>query len=148
MKTSRRAMFGLLVGLLAVGAVACGDDAAAPTDTAAVITVADLQGKTYVATDATGIVLPPTSNLTIAFLVTNLSVSGGCNTMTGAWQIMSGNHLLVSQLASTQKACADDLMTLDNSVTQVLNSQPVVALDGDKMSLTEGSIVLNFKQST
>jgi heat shock protein HslJ len=139
-------MFGLLVGVVALGAVACGDDAAAPADTA-VVTVADLQGNAYTATSATQIALPASSSLTLTFLATSLGVTGGCNTMTGGWQVMAGNRLLVSQLAQTQKACADDLMALDASVTQLLGSQPVVALSGAQMTLTSGSTSITFNRA-
>ena len=47
----------------------------------------ELQGKSYDLVGATGIEVPDGSALNMTFLATNLTISGGCNTMTGGWGI-------------------------------------------------------------
>lgn len=114
----------LAVGPLMVGCSAGGDGSATP----------DLAGRTFLSTAVRGHELVPDSTVSIAFDEGTISVNAGCNTLFGeaSWD---GGVLAAGQLASTRKACAEDLMAQDEWLAGFLASSPALTLDGATLTL-------------
>ncbi len=66
-----------------------------------------------------------------------LHVNGGCNTAGGSVAV-DGNVLQVQKLVTTQMACADDVMRVEQHVMAVLQASPVFQLNGDQLQLQTG----------
>ncbi|MDX2271665.1 MAG: copper resistance protein NlpE N-terminal domain-containing protein [Cyanobacteriota bacterium] len=62
-----------------------------------------------------------------------LQGSGGCNQLRGSYQRQAGNRLSFSQVATTQKACAD--MALESAFLEVLGMVDNYTLSNDQLSL-------------
>lgn len=125
------------VGLAAVTLTACGDDtdqSSDPGDTTASGAV-DVDGNAFIAESADGIELPDGSRLRIAFADGNINVTGGCNTMNGAYTI-DGDVLNVAQMAMTNMACDEALMTLDSEVSELLTSGPTLSGSDETLTIT------------
>lgn len=165
-----RGTLGLLgVGVLLVGLTACGSSgsaggggtsagsaasssapasgsapASASGSEAARTTRSDLDGKSFVATEVTGShTLAPNSTITLAFEGGSLSANAGCNTMVGRYALVGGK-LTAPQLASTMMACAGDLGEQDAWLSAFLSSGPTYTLDGDTLTLTNGTDTVVF----
>lgn len=83
------------------------------------IALQDLTPPAPAVTDTTTI--PVRKRLTLDFTATNISISGGCNRMNGAYEI-TGDQLRVSMRRSTMMACEGDLMKMDASISQLLSA--------------------------
>ncbi len=55
-----------------------------------------------------------------------LGVQGGCNLMSGDWQLSPQDRLMVGRMAATQKACEPSLMRADAAMSEFL-AQPLSA---------------------
>ena len=135
---------GLLLGLLVVASVACGDD----TETEATLTpTLDLVGMSYVLSEAVGVDVPPSSALQMDFDKVRLHVSGGCNTMNGGYEVVNAK-LEVTELAMTAMACVDDaLMAFDTAISQFLDASPSIVVAGDVMTLAHDTVTLTFREA-
>lgn len=165
-----RGTLGLLgAGVLLVGLTACGSSGSAggggtgagsaasssapasgsaPSSAsgsdAARTTRSDLDGKSFVATEVTGShTLAPNSTITLAFEGGSLSANAGCNTMVGRYTLVGGK-LTAPQLASTMMACLGDLGDQDAWLGTFLGSSPAYTLDGDTLTLTNGTDTVVF----
>lgn len=134
----------LLVPLAAALLTACGDD---DTDTttsgasSAASTPAALDGKTFSSTEVTGHTLVPDSTVRLSFEADRISADAGCNTLNGAASWDTGVLEVPGPLASTRKACPDDLQAQDVWLDGFLTSSPALVLEGDTLTLdadTEG----------
>lgn len=145
MIAARRVLTGSLLVAMSLVAAACGDDSSSsePVDA---VSVAQLQGNAYELVGATGIEVPAGSALKMTFAATNLSITGGCNTMTGGWRIES-NRLILPRLAQTSMACDEALMNFDAQIAQTVGGQPVITVTSDQMTLLKDSVTLNFRES-
>jgi len=144
MKASRLAVRGLLSGLLVLGTVACGDDSETGTSLTPTL---ELAGKTYTLAQASGVDVPASSNLQIAFTADQMSVTGGCNTMSGGYTI-ENSKLVVSQFAMTEMACTDDsLMTFDQTVSGFLAASPSIVQAADVLTLADNEITLTLREA-
>lgn len=131
-----------MLGLLLIGAVACGDDTAGPTDTSP---PADPSGTTYDLVNSFGMDVPASSALQLAFDTEGgLRVSGGCNTMSGPYVVENGK-LVVQSMAGTEMACANDLMKFDRDVAEFLAASPSITLVGDVMTLSDEDTTLSLR---
>lgn len=140
----RRSLLGVVVLWALSGVVACGDDS--QTDATLTPTL-DLADSAYTLAEASGLDVPESSNLQLAFEAVSLSVTGGCNTMSGGYLIANAK-LEVSQFAMTEMACADDaLMTFDTEVAEFLAGSPSVVVVGGVMTLANDSITLTLREN-
>jgi heat shock protein HslJ len=106
--------------------------AAAPAAPAAASTLSrTLQDNAWTlqsTTDAAGQPIPgvavPGHRYVLRFDAQRLSVTGGCNSMGGGWQLDPQGQLVVGRLASTMKACEPALMAADRALAAVLG-QPL-----------------------
>lgn len=105
-----------------------------------------LDGTTYLSTGATGFELVPGSVVTIEFASSNIRVSAGCNGMVGRYRL-DGTTLVVPGLASTKMACADELMQQDDTVAALVQAKPTVAVQGDTLTITDGTRSLTLLDS-
>jgi heat shock protein HslJ len=73
------------------------------------------------------------------------SGSGGCNTFHGSYQT-SGNELTFGPLASTRKACADDVMSVEQSYLAALQHASSYTIAGNALTVDDssGNPVLEF----
>lgn len=127
----RRAVAGLAIaGLLVLSA--CGDD-----DDDDDVAAADLDGRTFRATDTDGHTIVSGSEITITFTGDQLSVQTGCNTLAGGYTIENG-VLTTTELASTLMACEEPLTTQETWVSGLISSGPTIDLDGDELELEKG----------
>lgn len=141
--TTRHVRSALFLGLLLVGAVACGDDTP-PADTAAEL--ANPAGTTYLLAEASGVEIPEASAFQLAFTDTEMSGSGGCNTMSGPYTI-ENSKLVAPNLAVTQIGCAEDLMAFDDTVAAFLSSSPGIVIASDVMTLQSSDITMTFREA-
>lgn len=142
--TTRTVRSALFVGLLLVGVVACGDDTQ-PADTTPEL--ANPAGTTYVLAEASGVEIPEASAFQLAFTDTEMSGSGGCNTMSGPYTV-ENSKLVAPNLAVTQIACAEDLMAFDDTVAAFLSSSPGIVIASDVMTLQSSDITMTFREAT
>jgi len=105
-----------------------------------------LNGRTYLSTGAAGVTLVPGTRVTITFKDGNLAANAGCNSMGGAYTL-DGNHLKTGQMMTTEMGCAALLMTQDQWLTSFL-ADVTIALDGAKLTMTHGTIVLTLLDKT
>ena len=110
---------------------------------------AGLAGRTFVSTSVVragaDFPLVPNTQLRLTFIDgRQLSASAGCNSIFGGYRLQ-GNVLLVDQLGTTDMACNPPaLMAQETWFTQLLSSQPTLALDGDTLTVTSGDTVVTM----
>ena len=115
------AVLGTLLLLLAGMLTACSDDSgggtAEPTSTgeasATPVDLASLDGTAYVSTRVEGRELVPGSEIQLLFEDDVMSVSAGCNTMFGAYEMTGTTLAWVSEPASSMMACEPELADQD-----------------------------------
>jgi len=66
------------------------------------------------------------------------SGSGGCNTFQGTYQT-SANELTFGPLASTKKACADDVMSVEQSYLAALQNAASYTIAGNTLTIDDSS---------
>ncbi|WP_067583878.1 META and DUF4377 domain-containing protein [Endozoicomonas ascidiicola] len=74
-----------------------------------------------------------------------LSAYAGCNRMFGSAK-MSGEHLVVGQLASTMMACFGEGADREEQLKQLLSSEPQVQLSDTHLVLSSGEISYVFEK--
>lgn len=99
---------------------------------------ADLEGRTFTATEVRGHDLVEGSAITLAFEDGQVSANAGCNTIFGAAQ-WDGGTLEAEQLASTLMACDDALMAQDEWLTALLTSSPTLSVDGTTLTIGDAT---------
>jgi heat shock protein HslJ len=136
-------LFGLTLVL-----VACGQ---ADNDTGSdAVTMAQLEGRTFVATDGTKSSEPFTvvdgSTLRVSFSDGQIAANAGCNNMGGAVSL-DGDVLVVDGgLIQTEMACSEPLMRQEQWFSTFLSSKPTVRLDGATLTLTQGTDEVVFSE--
>ena len=80
----------------------------------------------------------PVGNQKEAFIMfakeeNRISGSGGCNMLMGAYELMDGNRLKFSGIASTMMACPD--MSMERQLNNVFDSTDNYAISGKILSL-------------
>ncbi len=133
----RRAIAGLAVaGLCFVSA--CGDDDDDDDgDDDDAVAAADLDGRTFTASDADGHDLVEGVPVTITFTGDQIAVQTGCNTLAGGFSIENGT-LTTGDLASTLKACDPDLTAQETWISDLVTSSPEIELDADQLEISSG----------
>ena len=139
MRTRRYLVTAVVAGLF-VTACTSSATSSTPADLAA-----SLDGHTYLSTGAAGHLMVPGSQVTLTFQSGQLSANAGCNTMSGAYQVVDGT-LKVGQMASTQMACSALLMAQDTWLAGFLDGA-AVALDGPTLTLSKDAQTLTLVDS-
>lgn len=146
----------LLVPLASVAAVlacvACGESEPA-ADTPAPTTVPPsapdlatvIDGREFVSTDVTGHQLVADSEIRLTFDGDNLGASGGCNQLGGTWSIDDDVLVVPPDMIMTEMACEPAaLMDQDSWLSAFLTSRPIVAVDGDSLTLRGGDVTITL----
>jgi heat shock protein HslJ len=78
----------------------------------------------------------------------NVSGSAGCNSFTGTYTV-DGDTIDVGPLASTKKACADDVMTQEAAFLTAMDNATTLTIDGDRLELRDddGALQADFVSS-
>lgn len=128
----------------AVALAACGGTPAAPSASAdsSADPPAGLEGRTFLSTASTGRVLVAGSQVRIAFEGGTLSLSAGCNSMSGGYRVVDG-RLETGQMAMTEMACAEPLMAQDQWVATFVSGAGI-KLDGDTLTLGKDGVTLTL----
>ncbi len=126
---------GPAVGLDGSTLTLTGDDA---TITLAEVEDAELTGTVWVvtgtvATEAVSSV-PADAEASITITDDTVAVNTGCNTGSGGVEV-GEDVLIFGPIATTRRACTDDLMQLEASVLAVLQGEVSYEIDGDSLSL-------------
>ena len=82
------------------------------------------------------------TSLTAVFRLTNVSGSSGCNTYDGIYGT-NGNVVGISRLATTQKACPDDVMAQETAFLAALGGAAFVQPRGSSLFLTDRNGIVN-----
>lgn len=136
--------FAALAAVSALALVACGDDSDSnPGDTSGPDgpSVLAIDGATYLSDTVTGQTLVDGSRLTLNFDGGRLGASAGCNSMGGDFTVDDG-VLTVGDMAMTEMACDEPLMTQEQWYAQFLTSGPTITQDGDRITLVSGDVTL------
>lgn len=144
----RAAVAALALSALFLAACGSDDTGAADSDPGAATntpTAAELDGRAFESTGATGHDLVDGSTVELAFLANSLAANAGCNSMSGAFQI-EDDVLTAGPFASTMMACEQPLMDQDTWLNEFLSSNPTIALDGRTMTLTGDSATLTLDE--
>ena len=81
------------------------------------------------------------TRIRVSFTDGELAASAGCNTMGGAYRIEEG-LLVVEGGAITEMGCDEERHAQDDWLFGFLGSQPAIAQEGDKLTLTSGETVI------
>ena len=99
----------------------------------------DLAGRTFLSSDVTkdgqAHPLAKGSTLRLTFADDGIGASGGCNQMGGAASLDGSTLVVDGPMAMTEMACAEPLMAQDTWLADLLGDRPVLALDGDTLTL-------------
>ena len=83
------------------------------------------------------------TKIRLTFSAGNVSAAAGCNTMSGAYTV-SGDKLVVGQLATTEIGCPADLQAQDVWLAGLLSAKPQFALQGSNLVLSSDGTVVTF----
>jgi len=118
----------------------------APSATAGTPSAADLAGRVFIVTGATGHDLVPNTEVTLTFKDGRIGVSAGCNQMSGAYDVKGGT-LAIAQMMTTEMACAAPLMTQDTWISTFLPGA-AVTLDGPTLTLAKEGVTVTATDKT
>ena len=86
------------------------------------------------------------TQIRLSFADGQLGASAGCNTMGGGYRIEDG-RLVFEGGGMTEMGCDDERHAQDDWLFAFLGSQPDVAQDGDKLTLTSGATVIALQDA-
>jgi heat shock protein HslJ len=98
-----------------------------------------------VSTEVTGYDLVEGTEINMTFLADSMSVSSGCNSMTGGFEI-DEDVLTAGPFAATMMACEQPLMDQDTWLSEFLSSLPTIALDGETLTLAGGDTTITLDE--
>lgn len=104
----------------------------------------ELEGRTFVSTQAHGRDLVEGTQVSLTFDEGHLSARAGCNTLFGGASWTDG-VLEAPRLASTMMACSPDRMAQDTWLGDLLASSPTITLDGSTLTIgdtTKGLVLV------
>jgi heat shock protein HslJ len=104
---------------------------------------ADLAGHHFILQSADGFQPLAGSSLHLIFEDDTLSLSGGCNSLGGAYRV-DGGRLVVNNLWSTNRGCDSALLAQDQRLDAFLRARPRLTRSGDQLALSLDGMVLRF----
>lgn len=139
-------LLGLLLAPTLLAAVGCsGDNADVSTGSNPGVTVAALDGKTFVSTGVTGHTLVPGTQVTVSFVDGAMRVNAGCNSIGGSITLTRDGVLGgADTFASTLMGCSDELAAQDAWLNSFLGGAPTLALDGDTLTMTGQDVTITL----
>jgi heat shock protein HslJ len=103
----------------------------------------ELEDRHFVLDSAQGFEPVPGTEVHLVFDGNQVSVSGGCNSQGGEFDVRAG-RLVLGGLSSTLIGCAPALSQQDDWLASFLTSKPRLDLDGDELTLTGSDATLVF----
>lgn len=129
----------ILIALLSLVSCSSNKPAAKPeTQPAAAVENKSLEGTYWVLTELNGTaVAPPKEGEKPSFIYLNadekrVSLSGGCNSMGGSYELLEGNRIRFSQMMGTLMACPD--MTKEEGLRNMVELVDNYAIQGEHLS--------------
>lgn len=132
-----------LIALAGLTLAACGSDDSGSSSGG--LSPEDLDGLTFVSTEVTGHDLVEGTEINMTFLADAMSVSGGCNSMNGGFEIDEG-VLTAGPFAATMMACDEPLMDQDTWLNEFLSSLPTIELDGETLTLANDETTMTLTE--
>ncbi len=86
------------------------------------------------------------TQIRLSFTDGQLGASAGCNTMGGAYTVEDG-RLIVEGGGMTEMGCDEERHAQDEWLFGFIGSQPSLAQEGDKLTLTSGETVIALQDS-
>jgi heat shock protein HslJ len=86
------------------------------------------------------------TQIRLSFTDGQLGASAGCNTMGGTYAVEDG-RLIVEGGGMTEMGCDDERHAQDDWLFGFIGSQPSLAQEGDKLTLTSGETVIALQDS-
>ena len=99
---------------------------------------ADLDGTTYESTAVEGHELVPGEPVRLTFEGDTMSVSAGCNTMFGAFEVTDGTLAWSGEPASSLVGCEPELADQDAWLAELFTTGVEASSDGSTLTLTSG----------
>lgn len=130
------------VSLLFLILTACGNQTPRTVFTVPAATLAGSYVVTGITQAGTARELLPGSQLRLQFGHGSLTITAGCNTMSGGF-VLDGDRITVASLASTEMGCSTALMKQDAWVAGLF-AHPVTLAAGKDATLTSGNVVLRL----
>jgi heat shock protein HslJ len=69
----------------------------------------------------------------------SISLHSGCNTYNGTYEVSAANRISITGVATTRKACAEDLMTLEGQYLAALAASANLVISGSTLTLRDSS---------
>lgn len=138
----------VIVGACSSGGAASAVPSASPVPSAAPSTApggttptdADLAGRVFIVTGATGHDLVANTQVTLTFDPGRIGISAGCNQMGGGYTIEDGK-LVIGPMMMTEMACEEPRMAQDQWISTFLPGA-AIALEGDTLTLAKDGVTL------
>lgn len=141
----------LLGGLLAACADDSGNTTSEPTSSGETsdtpVDSAALEGTTYVSTGVEGHELVPGTEIRLGFEDDGMSVSAGCNTMFGSYELTDTTLAWAGEPASTMIACEPDLADQDRWLAELFTAGVTATSDGETLTLTGDGVTIQLASS-
>lgn len=133
--------------MLAVGCGGGDDDSSKAPDGFELASTEQLTGKTFNSTEVKGEELVPGTTITISFGPGALTVSAGCNSIRGAYEITDG-VLTLGKAAGTLVGCPGDRQKQDEWLTELLTNGVRPYLNDDDLQLLGLGVEIEMKEGT
>ena len=142
----------LLSGLLAACSDGSGDATSEPTSSGeasgTAVDSAALEGTTYISTGVEGHELVPGSEIQLGFEEDAMSVSAGCNTMFGSYELTDTTLAWAGEPASTMIACEPDLADQDQWLAELFTAGVTATSDGETLTLTGEGVTIQLASTS
>ena len=132
--------------LLAVTVAGCGDEdptTMADDDAPASLSLDDLDGRAFASVRVDGHSLVEGTRVRLGFAGEEVRADAGCNHLFGTLAV-DGGAIVASAMGGTEMGCPDGLHEQDVWLTEFLTAGPQAVLDGDRLTLTRGDVVLEM----
>ena len=110
------------------------------------LSVDALDGRTFVSTKAEGAKLAPDGELRLNFENEIMAAKGGCNVITGFYEVTGAKLAWTETPAATMMACEDPLMAQDTWVTETLTTWLDATLEGQTLTLSGDGVSITLEE--
>lgn len=137
----------LVAALLGCGSDPSGDAGDEPSFEPLRSDMALLASATFTSTTVVGRELVPDTEVTLSFDEDMMAVSGGCNTLFGAFDITDGTLKWSANPALSMMACESDLAAQDQWLQDLLTAGVTATTDGQALRLASDDVTLQFERT-
>lgn len=144
----RGAAAALLVLTLTAACADGSDPTSSPSpttdDSSTSLDAAALDGRSYVSTSVEGAELVEGTTVEVGFEDDTMSVSAGCNTLFGPFELDGTTIAWGSEPAATMMMCEPDLVEQDRWVTEFFQAGVDATVEGDALTLQAGGVTIEL----